>query len=173
MDCSSSCSATFNNKLKEKKVIKSKCLNCGKKLISKRIKKYCNNKCQGELKSKSIVKKAFLAIENNNNIFKSIDVESRWKKKYLIEKHGNKCMNCDWCEVHPITGNIPIQLNHIDGDSDNNKLNNLELLCPNCHSLTFNYGNLNKGNGRNERKRYRNYLKKLTIDELLIEKNKK
>ena len=82
-------------------------------------------------------------------------------------------MNCDWCEVHPITGNIPIQLNHIDGDSDNNKLNNLELLCPNCHSLTFNYGNLNKGNGRNERKRYRNYLKKLTIDELLIEKNKK
>ena len=72
-------------------------------------------------------------------------------KKYLIYKYGNKCMECGWCKVHPKTGNVPIQLEHIDGHSENNSLPNLKLLCPNCHSLTPTYGFLNKGNGRKKR----------------------
>ena len=31
---------------------------------------------------------------------------------------------------------IALQLNHQDGDKDNNNLQNLELLCPNCHAMT-------------------------------------
>ena len=65
-------------------------------------------------------------------------------------------MKCGWCEIHKITNNVPIQLNHIDGNSDNNHLNNVELLCPNCHSLTPNFGSLNLGNGRSKRKIERN-----------------
>ena len=42
-------------------------------------------------------------------------------------------------------------LEHIDGNSENNSLDNLKLLCPNCHSLTPTYKNLNKGNGRFKR----------------------
>ncbi len=42
-------------------------------------------------------------------------------------------------------------MNHIDGNSENNKEKNLELLCPNCHSLTPNFKGLNKGNGRHSR----------------------
>jgi 5-methylcytosine-specific restriction endonuclease McrA len=76
-------------------------------------------------------------------------------KKYLIEKYGEKCMECGWDEKHPITGNVPIELEHIDGNSKNNELKNLKLLCPNCHSLTPTYKALNKGNGRHNRmKRY-------------------
>lgn len=30
-------------------------------------------------------------------------------------------------------------MNHIDGDSDNNKVSNLRLLCPNCHTQTPNF----------------------------------
>ena len=53
-------------------------------------------------------------------------------------------MDCGWCEKNKKTGNIPIQLEHIDGHSENNSLDNLKLLCPNCHSLTPTYGrNLN------------------------------
>jgi len=80
-------------------------------------------------------------------------------------------MYCGWCEVNKVTGNVPIQLEHIDGDSKNNSLDNLKLLCPNCHSLTPTYGYLNKGNGRSERKKYRDFLKKKTIEELLREYN--
>lgn len=73
-------------------------------------------------------------------------------KDYLIYKHGEKCMECGWDKVHPITKKVPIQLEHIDGNSENNSLNNLKLLCPNCHSLTPTYGALNKGNGRETRR---------------------
>ena len=57
---------------------------------------------------------------------------------------------------NPVTNNVPIQLDHIDGNSDNNSLDNLKLLCPNCHSLTPTFGALNKGNGRELRRLKRN-----------------
>lgn len=57
-------------------------------------------------------------------------------------------MKCGWGKIHDITNNVPIQLNHINGDSNNNNLKNVELLCPNCHSLTYNFGSLNNGFGR-------------------------
>ena len=66
---------------------------------------------------------------------------------------------CDWNKKNLLTTRIPIQLNHIDGNSDNNKLNNVELLCPNCHSLTPNYGSLNNGKGRLKRRLTRNKQK--------------
>ena len=34
---------------------------------------------------------------------------------------------------------IPLELDHIDGDKENNRLINLRLLCPNCHALTPTY----------------------------------
>lgn len=75
----------------------------------------------------------------------------RQYKSYLIEKYGNKCMDCGWCEVNKTSNKIPIELEHIDGNSENNILDNLKLLCPNCHSLTSTYRALNKGNGRHKR----------------------
>lgn len=54
----------------------------------------------------------------------------------------HKCNNCeltDWLGNH-----IPLELEHIDGNSSNNLLENLELLCPNCHSLTDTYRGKNK-----------------------------
>ena len=50
-----------------------------------------------------------------------------------------------------MTNKCPLQIHHIDGNYKNNSEENLELLCPNCHSLTHNYGTLNKGNGRDYR----------------------
>jgi 5-methylcytosine-specific restriction endonuclease McrA len=42
--------------------------------------------------------------------------------------------------------------NHIDGDSENHRPENLELLCGGCHSLTPHYGKLNNGHGRKRRR---------------------
>lgn len=139
--CNHSCSAKYGN-LNRGNFIhgESECLNCNKKINGK--KKYCTNKCQGEYVKKITFKK----IENGDTSF----YEKRYKD-YLIEKYGEKCMICGWDEKHPVTGKVPIQLEHIDGNSENNSLNNLKLLCPNHHSLTPTYGALNKGHGRKER----------------------
>jgi hypothetical protein len=164
--CCKSCSAIYNNNkkvvegkqekislkisqsLKERKnKPKNSCLNCDKEII-RNTKKYCNDNCVREKRWKDIVYK----IENNIS-----GVNFRNHKKYLIEKYGDNCMKCGWCEKNPMTDRVPIELEHIDGNSKNNNLDNLELLCPNCHSLTPTYKSLNKGNGRYSRsERYRN-----------------
>ena len=69
-------------------------------------------------------------------------------------------MECNWNMVNQTTGLVPIQLEHIDGDSDNNDLKNLKLLCPNCHSLTPTFGALNKNGRDSKRKRYRKEWRK-------------
>ena len=60
------------------------------------------------------------------------------KNRLLKEKiFEHKCMNCGliiWMD-----NLIPLELHHVDGNSKNNKIENLQLLCPNCHSLTDNY----------------------------------
>lgn len=154
--CSSSCSAKENNKLYIKRP-KSQtaqvndnsdtkqincCLNCnyGIEVIGKQ---YCNSECF----HKSRRKKYYNKIESGD-----IGLPPRQYKNYLIEKYGNKCMECGWGEKNPTTNKIPIELEHIDGDSTNNNLSNLKLLCPNCHSLTPTYKGANKGNGRYSRK---------------------
>lgn len=137
--CSKSCSATFNNKKRE---FINYCLYCNK-LLKNKNNKYCSNKCQGL----NISKNTFERIENGDTSF----YENQYKK-YLIQRYGEKCMECDWNKVHSITGKVPIQLEHIDGNSTNNSLDNLKLLCPNCHSLTLTYGALNKGYGRKNRR---------------------
>lgn len=52
----------------------------------------------------------------------------------IIALRGHKCEDCGMIEWK----NQPIKLevHHIDGDSSNNELGNLLLLCPNCHSCT-------------------------------------
>lgn len=55
-------------------------------------------------------------------------------RKYLISKRGHKCENCkgeNW------NGKlIPLELEHIDGNSSNYDEHNLLLLCNNCHAQT-------------------------------------
>ncbi len=65
-------------------------------------------------------------------------------KQYLINKNGYKCEKCgisDWCD-EPIS----LHLDHIDGNSDNNRVENGRILCPNCHSQTETFSGRNKKN---------------------------
>ncbi len=53
---------------------------------------------------------------------------------------------CNNCKLDSWLGEpIPLELDHIDGDNSNHKLENLNLLCPNCHTLTPTYRGKNKG----------------------------
>lgn len=80
-----------------------------------------------------------LLIKNGNY------TRSRLRKR-LIEEGllENKC-NC--CGIGPEWNGqkLTLQLDHINGVSNDNRLKNLRILCPNCHSQTDNYGEHNKG----------------------------
>lgn len=55
-------------------------------------------------------------------------------KKILLKEKGNKCENCGNTEW--LGKPISIEMHHINGNSNDNRKNNLQLLCPNCHSQT-------------------------------------
>ena len=76
-------------------------------------------------------------------------------KRWLIETRGEKCEICGWAETNRFTGKIPITAHHLDGNSENTIPSNMQLLCPNCHSLTRTYGGANRGNGRLSKRRLR------------------
>ena len=65
-------------------------------------------------------------------------------RNYLLKKHNYKCEKCGWGEINIFTNRVPLQIHHIDGNSENNVESNLQVLCPNCHSLTENFGSRNK-----------------------------
>ena len=68
--------------------------------------------------------------------------------KHRLFKAGLKTDRCENCGISEWLGEkINCQLHHLDGNKHNNDLENLQILCPNCHSLTDTYG------GRNVKKK--------------------
>jgi hypothetical protein len=154
--CSRSCSATFNNKKREYScsyIKQGTCLNCNVvfnyKVNSYRG-KFCSNKCSGRYR--------FL-----NNTLKEAEKgvidQAITLKKVLVYKSGYQCSICDISEWN--NTKLSLHLDHIDGNSDNNSILNLRLLCPNCHSQTDTFSGRNKKNTKRSayNKRYR--VKKL------------
>jgi hypothetical protein len=58
-----------------------------------------------------------------------------------------RCELCGWCQRAP-DGRIPVELDHINGDRFDNRLENLRVVCPNCHSLQPTHRGLNKKSRR-------------------------
>lgn len=75
-------------------------------------------------------------------------------KKRLIDEgyFEDKCQKCGWCEKPNGSKYTPCELDHINGNSTDHRLENLILLCPNCHSLTNTYrfrrGKTNEARGK-------------------------
>lgn len=144
--CNNSCAAAYNNQLNDKKYKEIKyCKNCGSEI--KKSNKYCSQKCQYEFEYKENIKKW----KNGEIDGTSKTGAVEFVKRYIREKYNNQCCKCGWHEINPVTGKVPVELHHIDGNYKNNKEENLELLCPNCHSLTATYRALNCGDGRKDR----------------------
>jgi len=81
----------------------------------------------------------------------------RTMRKYLIDQNIYECVMCgnkgEWCGKP-----LSLQLDHIDGNTDNNNLDNLRWLCPNCHSQTHNWGVKNASSGGKNRMAWRKGL---------------
>ena len=68
------------------------------------------------------------------------------KLKNRLFKAGlksQKCEECGWARKS-IDGRIPLELDHINGIRSDNRIENLRILCPNCHSLKVTHRGKNK-----------------------------
>lgn len=141
----------------------SKCLECEKPL-SLTAKYYCNSICQSVHLTKERIASWYAGTWDGNTPRGAL---STTIKAHVLALANGECPSCGWDKKNPATGRVPLEVNHVDGDWQNNRPGNLEVLCPNCHSLTPNYKALNKGNGRTWRKQY-DQFKALTPEEIEV-----
>lgn len=66
--------------------------------------------------------------------------------KRKILKYDLKPYECEWCHIKEWRGEpLSLHLDHINGINNDNRLENLRFLCPNCHSQTHSYCGKSKG----------------------------
>lgn len=155
-----------------------KCLKCNKDHDgSYGSGKYCNRACaNSRIRTPEIKEKIRKGVINSDKFWKGIENKKKWfdykehgkkikkfwdnkilesdyellsferlRKRIILEQNG-KCNHCginSW-NNKPIT----LELEHIDGCNINNIRENLEAICPNCHSQTNTWRGKNKTNKR-------------------------
>lgn len=169
--CSHTCAATVTNT--KKKFVKKECIQCGQGFLAQaNHAKFCSSYCQGQHNHKvpaSLRNKDKPVVVRKTNVVRSeisqvALKEAKFKewietgcyvpnqrlRKYLVRTDGYKCKCCGISEWNnkPVT----LDVEHIDGDSENCAVENICFLCPNCHSQTPTYKSKNKGNGRHTRR---------------------
>lgn len=134
--CNRSCSATYTNKKFPKRIKTVQiCLLCGEKIERFGTEsKFCSTEHYNEYKHFKYIEKWLSNYVSGGNL--EHGKVSNHIRRYLLEKCHNACEKCGWSVINPFTNSIPLEVHHIDGNSRNNKRNNLVILCPNCHSLT-------------------------------------
>lgn len=78
-------------------------------------------------------------LEGKHPTYQTLKLKKRLIKEKVLE---NKCTSCGLIEWQG--KEIALHLDHKDGDNHNHKLDNLRLLCPNCHSQTDTWCGKNK-----------------------------
>jgi 5-methylcytosine-specific restriction endonuclease McrA len=143
--CNKSCAASYNNAGVNRHadhLSELPSCSCGKP--RRRQNKYCDDCIEKRVYNK------YLTLEETR--------DDRVRKRIIVEERGNQCQVCgivDWMGKP-----IKLELDHIDGNTDNNLRENLRLICPNCHSQTETYKGANTGkNSSRQKMRRKRYAK--------------
>lgn len=89
--------------------------------------------------------KPFGHVTSLNKILVKDSTFQSYKLKNRLIKAGLKSLQCEICgwAKKSKDGRIPVELDHINGNSRDNRVENLRILCPNCHSLQPTHRGLN------------------------------
>ena len=131
-----------------KSAAKKQCRYCNRELNDNR-KVYCDNTCQNEYQWQQVKDE----IERTGICPHTTQMKAA--KRYLIETQGRKCSICGITEwTHKP---VPLELDHINGNYEDDRVCNLRMICGNCGMLLPTYKGRNTGNGRYKRRqRYKN-----------------
>lgn len=94
------------------------CVVCGKSILRRFNKKTCSRSCANKNRA---------GIQYRTHRLRDKVVTQRALKVRLLTLHGNNCERCGYAKIEIL------QIHHKDKNRENNDLNNLELICPNCH----------------------------------------
>ena len=135
--------------------IESKCITCFtlfRHYASRSSGKYCSNECSAKGRKLD----TFIKIESGANV--DIKPLKRW-----LQETQNNC--CALCSIAPFWNGKPLtlQLDHVDGDSDNNHFTNVRLLCPNCHTQTDTFGSKGRGSRYKKLTKRNKYLQEYKL----------
>jgi hypothetical protein len=136
--CSRSCAVRSNNRVPKRVKRDRRCAGCTNELPPSCL-KFCGPDCQAQHKF----------VETEQRILAGEVSNRPTLKKYLRKTRGWKCQECDLTEWRG--HEVPLELDHEDGDPSNDLPENLRLLCPNCHALQPTSKGRNRGFGRKSR----------------------
>lgn len=143
--CSNKCARSFSTKSKRLQINEK----VSKKLIGrektegeiKSLKEaWIKRRLEGKTNEKRLCDEDFFVLGSKNN-------NQKIKERLFESKIKDYC--CEICKISEYNGNhITLQLHHINGNNKDNRIENLQILCPNCHSQTENYAGKNLGWGQ-------------------------
>lgn len=113
----------------------------------KAIKLGCYKPNQNWTKGKSAYNDDRIKSKYSDNLFVENSGARREYIKSLIIKHNLIEYRCLECGLNNFWNKkvLSLQLDHINGVRNDNRLDNLRFLCPNCHTQTETYCSKNKG----------------------------
>lgn len=118
------------------------CLNCGKEFVRKKHysdQKFCSHACCNEYKKKIVIQE----VEERGYFSKQgQEIKREEVVLYISRTSGYKCAICGrskWNGKH-----LTLIVDHIDGNADNNVIENIRLVCPNCDSQSPTWMGRNK-----------------------------
>ena len=112
------------------------CINCSN-ILKKNATKFCSFKCNKEYEYKEYIKRWL-----NNEVTGTIGTKPKPSKHIyrFFRENNNICSECGITNKWN-NKNLVLEIDHIDGDRNNNSFDNLRVLCPNCHSQTNTFRN--------------------------------
>lgn len=143
--CNGSCRATYHNQGVARHGRGTIYCACGE-VITKRNNKWCDSCIQQRVYNKTVDTVPLEALKSDKS-----------RRLWLMKARGHQCELCGNTEW--LSKPIALELDHLDGNAENNKADNLRLLCPNCHATTPQWKGAVKGK---EGSRYRLRRKRYT-----------